>query len=165
MGALCHMLRCSHSRIAWRDPFWDMRSVQLTSSDAFHHVSTAPRPDLGSTLTEMRAGDVDVSHYHFTSWPDHGVPVPKDQPALQALVLEVGRRQREERKEVWVHWYVAQLRRPLLSLTICPGPLHVSSLPDRVGAFGCTARPWLCCVLQAAGCPYRDTIRKQPQSR
>lgn len=63
-------------------------------------------PKLGSTLTEMRADEVDVSHYHFKAWPDHGVPLPADRPALKALVLEVGRRQKEGQKEVWVHWYV-----------------------------------------------------------
>lgn len=77
-----------------------------THSDALRPESSTYNKQLASTITECDADGVPVTHYHFTAWPDHGVPSPSDHPALIALIVEVGRRQVEEEKEVWVHWYV-----------------------------------------------------------
>lgn len=57
------------------------------------------------TLTASE-GNMSLDHYHFTLWPDHGVPEGKAVGALRNLVKEVWERREELGAdcEVWVHW-------------------------------------------------------------
>jgi protein-tyrosine phosphatase len=53
---------------------------------------------------------MELHHYHFVGWPDHGVPGGENVNALKRLIDEVERRKLElkveigEDVEVWVHW-------------------------------------------------------------
>lgn len=66
--------------------------------------STTHDAELASTVVEGHLDQVPVTHYHFEAWPDHGVPAASDRGALRALVHRVAERQRDEGREVWVHW-------------------------------------------------------------
>ncbi|TYJ52041.1 hypothetical protein B9479_007370 [Cryptococcus floricola] len=62
---------------------------------------------LSSTLSEMvlqgEDRSVNLHHYHFDAWPDHGVPKGPGVQALRALVLEIEAKRKELDCEVWVH--------------------------------------------------------------
>ena len=59
------------------------------------------REDIQANVTELKLNDLDVVHYHFNAWPDHGVPQGDGVEALRRLVLEV---EESREGEVWVHW-------------------------------------------------------------
>lgn len=61
------------------------------------------REDIKTRVTNLTVNEMDVRHYHFEAWPDHGVPAREDLKALRRLIYEV-----EEVRdgEVWVHWCV-----------------------------------------------------------
>ncbi|KAL7420821.1 hypothetical protein Q5752_004774 [Cryptotrichosporon argae] len=71
--------------------------------------STEHKPHLGSLYTrgrvwaEAEADGVDLHHYYYADWPDHGVPEGEAVDKLRALVLAVGAHQDELECEVWVH--------------------------------------------------------------
>jgi protein-tyrosine phosphatase len=62
------------------------------------------REDIKCKVTKMRLNEMEVLHYHFEAWPDHGVPEKADLDALRRLVHEVDDKRDGE---VWVHWYDA----------------------------------------------------------
>lgn len=59
------------------------------------------REEIKTKVTRLTVNEMEVLHYHFEAWPDHGVPAAGDLEALRKLVLEI-----EEVRdgEVWVHW-------------------------------------------------------------
>jgi protein-tyrosine phosphatase len=59
------------------------------------------RDDIKANVTQFRLNELDVVHYMFEAWPDHGVPQGNDVEALRRLVLEV---ETVREGEVWVHW-------------------------------------------------------------
>lgn len=51
---------------------------------------------------------MELRHYLFNAWPDHGVPTGQAVQQLRELVMEIGRaREALGDCEVWVHWYVS----------------------------------------------------------
>lgn len=51
---------------------------------------------------------MELRHYLFNAWPDHGVPTGNAVQQLKDLVMEIGReREALGDCEVWVHWYVS----------------------------------------------------------
>ena len=72
-------------------------------------VSENEQPQICSTVTTLRVqaddaqDQMQVLHYHFHAWPDHGVPDRVDE--LRQLVYAIGEKRRElDDCEVWVHW-------------------------------------------------------------
>ncbi|WWC65299.1 uncharacterized protein I303_107916 [Kwoniella dejecticola CBS 10117] len=65
------------------------------------------RDDAMSTdISELTIGETDpvtLIHYHFDSWPDHGVPEGKAVQALSQLVDAVEQRRQSLDCEVWIH--------------------------------------------------------------
>lgn len=80
---------------------------------SMHETSQTTLNNLSSTLTELRLREADammIYHYHFTAWPDHGVPEGDQVGALKRLVYAVGRHREELGGcEVWVHWCVTRV--------------------------------------------------------
>ncbi|KIR52734.1 hypothetical protein I315_04597 [Cryptococcus gattii Ru294] len=88
---------------------------------------------IASTLTEVALqGDrrVNLFHYQFDAWPDHGVPTGKAVQALRELVKEVDEKRRALDCEVWVHCSAGVGRTGTfiaLSSLLSPDEPHVSS--------------------------------------
>ncbi|KAK6906314.1 hypothetical protein L486_06122 [Kwoniella mangroviensis CBS 10435] len=64
------------------------------------------RDEISCDVTEILLGadrPVKVHHYHFDSWPDHGVPQGRGVEALSKLVDEIQQRKDSLGCEVWVH--------------------------------------------------------------
>lgn len=71
------------------------------------------REDIQAKVTHFKLNELEVLHYHFEAWPDHGVPEGEDVEALRRLVLEI---EEIREGEVWVHWFVSSLpRRTMLT--------------------------------------------------
>ncbi|KAK4688767.1 hypothetical protein P7C73_g1340, partial [Tremellales sp. Uapishka_1] len=73
-------------------------------------TSSTTLPDSGSVITmlDLTSSDdpsdiMQVHHYFFADWPDHGVPQGPAVEKLRALVRDIGRRRAEYECEVWVH--------------------------------------------------------------
>lgn len=78
-------------------------------------IQSRAAPELCSAITELELASGEASneadgvsrihHYHFTDWPDHGVPSENGVEALYGLILEVDRQRKALGNcEVWVHW-------------------------------------------------------------
>ncbi|WWC72702.1 uncharacterized protein I206_106666 [Kwoniella pini CBS 10737] len=92
--------------------------------------------DMSTDMKELLLGQTDPTtllHYHFDSWPDHGVPEGKAVQALSKLIDEVEQRRQSLNCEVWVHCSagvgrtgtfiaLSSLRRPGKALNNSPLP-------------------------------------------
>jgi hypothetical protein len=71
-------------------------------------LATTAEEDIASTKSILHAGyigsedHIEITHYRFVLWPDHGVPSGEAVGAMRRLVEEVERRR--EDSEIWIHW-------------------------------------------------------------
>ncbi len=77
-------------------------------NDRVQRLKDPPVDDDGEDPTGTSS--MEVWHYHFHHWPDHGVPSGEGVDKLAGLIKEIGRKREElgggdpTRCEVWVHW-------------------------------------------------------------
>ncbi|WVQ63604.1 uncharacterized protein L199_001757 [Kwoniella botswanensis] len=106
--------RRSDSAILVQLTGWEERGMLKANPYMDHVMDHLPlkivkqqrRDEISCDVTEILLGEdrpVKVHHYHFDSWPDHGVPQGQGVEALSKLVDEIQQRKDSLGCEVWVH--------------------------------------------------------------
>ncbi|WWD20806.1 hypothetical protein CI109_105283 [Kwoniella shandongensis] len=127
--------RSPHDAIVVQLTGWEERGIP--KADPYILVNKERLDHLSSTITSMQLkGDktVNVIHYHFDAWPDHGVPQGNGVDALRALVKQVEQRREQLDCEVWVHWtgtFIALSSLRIPGKAAYPSPL--GPLPTEIG--------------------------------